>query len=163
MSRRNRKTAVANSDPQPYDGPIQTVHGTRPFNRYLWPTECWLASDEIRFADPSYRIEIVELADGRWSTGGFVHEIERDRVISGEPCCFHLRTMAIRAQAARLIRKGRRDKRPDVVAWALRTVVKTTVTKPRLAAAEAYAERLSLRANHVERAAEQLDLFGAAA
>lgn len=160
MKERARPLAK-DADPWPYDGPIQTAYGDRPFNRYLWPTEQWVAYDTIKHAPYEFRIDLFELADGRWATGGAIYEIEPDRVLTGERCCFPMRTAAIRAQAARVIRRARRAGRPDIVAWTLRTVVKTTVTKPRLAAAEAYAERLNIRANNVERGSEQLELFGA--
>lgn len=179
MSRRNRKTAVANSDPQPYDGPIQTVHGTRPFNRYLWPTEQWVAYDTIKHAPYEFRIDLVELADGRWSTGGHVHEIERDRVLTGERCSFPTRREAVRAQAARIIRRARRAGRADVVAWALGIVAQALDRPVRSHAAAVYRAEAEARrpsqpafsaaldrwTENAERRdlPEQPDLFGAIA
>lgn len=115
-------------DPHPYSGPIQRADGARPYNRYLWPTEQWRASDALGHAaaDYEWRIDIIALADGRWATGGFVHEIEQDKVLRGERCCFSTRTAAIRAQAARLIRRARTAGRPDLIQWAQATVKAAT-------------------------------------
>lgn len=176
---RRPKPIARDGDPCPYDGPIQTVHGTRPFNRYLWPTEQWVAYDTIKHAPYDFRIDLVELADGRWSTGGHVHEIERDRVLTGERCCFPTRSEAVRAQAARIIRRARRAGRADVVAWALGIVAQALDRPVRSRAAAVYRAEAEARrqsqpafaavlgqwAENAERhdLPEQPDLFGAAA
>lgn len=109
------------SDPRPYHGPIESADGRRPYNRYLWPTRFWWACDAggpLRpLHGPSWSIEFVHLADGRFATGGFVHEIEWDRTAYGDRCCFPTRDAAIRAQAARLIRRARRALRAPPNMW----------------------------------------------
>ena len=50
---------------------------------------------------------IVELKDGRWSTAGEVHYIEKNRDEHGLPCLFLRREDAVRAGAARAIRLAR--------------------------------------------------------
>lgn len=131
---RYRRGIVSPGDPWPYDGPIQRVDGRRPYNRYLWPTEQELASDTLGHAAAGHewRIDIIALANGRWATGGFVHEIERDQVLTGERCCFATRSEAVRAQAARLIRRARRQGRGDLVQWAREAAARLTDEQPDL-------------------------------
>lgn len=125
-------------DPQPYGGPIERYDGGRPFNGFLWPTEVWV----FYLDNPSHphvvydmRIEIVALADGRVSTCGWVHGIEKNRDFWGAPCVYASRREAIRVSAARMIRSCRRivrgswrcmgvraDTAPAIIGWA-RTVV----------------------------------------
>lgn len=106
--RRGADAAISN-DPQPYDGPIARADGRRPYNRYLWPTECWAANHTaaLHHLPYTWRVEVVHLADGRWATGGHVSEIERDQTYEGARCCFSSREAAVRAQAARMIRLAR--------------------------------------------------------
>ncbi len=101
------------NDPHPYDGPIERADGTRPYNQYLWPTESWWANRDMGYRFSSrFHFGIVALADGRFSTSGFVWNIEKNEC-AGRPCVFADRTSAIRSAAAQLIRLARalsRDK-----------------------------------------------------
>lgn len=173
MSRRRRSQSaeVVANDPFPYHGPIARADGTRPYNRYLWPTEVWAANREPGLSGMIYqiwRIEVIALLDGRWSTSGSVHQIEEDRDFGGNRCCFATREEAIRASAARIIRKARRWRgqtdhfgRPlisepqafGVVAWALRLAqLEAGERTPTLTAAEAAREAAGAAA---ERAASE--------
>lgn len=133
-------------DPQPYDGPIERSDGIRPFNGYLWPTEQWLAREELddRYLDFDWRIEIVALADGRYSCSGVVREIEAGHDL-GRRCVFPDRAGAIRASAASMIRLARKLRSidylrarvgwrakdlPVVVAWAREVVSRETGAAP---------------------------------
>lgn len=93
---------VPNHDPQPYDGPIERADGERPFNMYLYETETWAPGHRVPGLNIAYqfRIGIVALADGRWSTSGFVYHIQRGSDDLG-PVVFDSREAAIRASAAR--------------------------------------------------------------
>lgn len=138
------------SDPRPYDGPIERADGQRPFNHYLWPTECWLAQNEPLFRRVPYdfRIAIIELANGSFSISGNVSEIEHGRYwaglndYTGRRCVFDNRASAIRSSGYELITLARRcirDDRwasprgrdcrhlmPDVINWARRIVALET-------------------------------------
>ena len=139
-----------NRDPRPYDGPIARADGTRPYNHYLWPTECWVAHHEPQFRQASYdfRIEIIALADGRFSASGDVSEIEHGRHwsgladYSGRRCVFDTRAAAIRSSAYEMITLARRcirDDRwsnvrardcrhllPELILWARKVVARET-------------------------------------
>lgn len=114
------------NDPRPYEGPIERADGKRPFNRYLWPTEQWVAylTDDtlLRQVSFQYRVEIIALADGRFSTDGFVSSIEDE---AGR-CVFATRNAAIRASAAAMIRQTRRDRTPPEYAIHVRPLPEKT-------------------------------------
>lgn len=100
-------------DPNPYDGPIERADGVRPFNRYLWPMEgdSWWAYNTFGHrVSGRFHFEVVALADGRWSTEGFVWAIE-DGKYYGRPCVFATRRQAIRVAAAGFIRLCRNARR----------------------------------------------------
>lgn len=129
-------------DPRPYDGSIERVDGTRPFNCYLWPTEQWVFNRENPrpFVDFDMRVEIIALADGRFATEGLVSSIEQNRDLWDRPCVFPTRAAAIRASAARMIRKCRATIRsqswhrvgvtaqnaPAIIHWARALVARET-------------------------------------
>lgn len=135
-------------DPQPYDGPIERIDGTRPFNMYLWPTEQWLARDDLgdRWLSFDWRIEIIALADGRFASSGSVRSIEAGFCnIMERRCVFPDRAAAIRAAAAEVIRRARRIRQPDwrrtrldwrekdipiVITWARELVARETDSPP---------------------------------
>lgn len=191
MSRRKRgQTAeVVSNDPSPYHGPIARADGVRPYNHYLWPTEVWAANREPGLSAMIYqiwRIEVIALLDGRWSTIGSVHRIEEDRDYDGNRCCFVTREEAIRASAARIVRKARLWRgqtdyfgRPlisdpqafGVIAWALRLAqLEAGKEAPTLVAAEAAREAARIAAEKAQAEARerlrlaflppQADLFG---
>ena len=126
------------TDPWPYDGPIERADGRRPFNRYLWPTERWVFEHETGIlSDFMMRIEVVWLADGRFATSGFVHDIEQHIDSKGQRCVFADRSVAIRASAARMIRLCRAAVRhgfgwtglhraPEIITWAREVVARET-------------------------------------
>ena len=98
---------LARIDPSPYDGPIHRADGTRPYNRYLWPTEHWYANQSIsRGIDSRWHISIIALMDGTWATDGCTWEIEQNRA-DGRRVIFPTRIAAIRASAARIIECAR--------------------------------------------------------
>ena len=121
MAGRNKNGAEPTTDPWPYSGPLRSAGGRAPFNGYIWPTEQWRASDKLGHSIASMyeRIDVLQLNDGRWSTGLFVFEIEQNRTIAGLQCCFGTRLQAIRAQAARLARRCKREGRSEIAAWAV--------------------------------------------
>lgn len=177
MSKNTGDTYVS-TDPQPYDGPIRSADGAKPYNMHLWPSEGWWASHdpEMRAFPALIRITVVELNDGRWSTCGFVRSIERDRTHCGRQCCFPSRDLAIRAVAARLIRHARlnastgyttRVEALKVIHWSLGVVEKQTgrPTTARAGIAGSMAEAKAAQAAQAEarRIAQlpaQSDLFG---
>lgn len=138
------------SDPRPYDGPIERADGVRPYNHYLWPTECWAAQDapQLRLVPYDFRIAIIALADGHFSISGSLCDIEHGRYhtglneFAGRCCVFDTRTAAIRASAYETITLARRCARddrwasirgrdcrhlmPDVINWARSTVALET-------------------------------------
>lgn len=100
------------NDPHPYLGPLRTAKGRRAFNHYFWPTWQVIAESELPGRwDFRWRLEIVELNDGRFATCGSVHSIERDRTIYERRCNFPDRVSAIRAVAGRLIRVAKASAR----------------------------------------------------
>lgn len=175
---KNKGDTYAVTDPQPYDGPIRGADGAKPYNMHLWPSEGWWASHDpqMRGFPASTRITIVELADGRWSTCGFVRNIERDRTYCDKQCCFSRRDQAIRAEAARLIRLTRlnastnyitRGEAFKIIHWALGVVEKETgrATPAKAGIAGAMAEARATEAAQAEaariaRLPSQSDLFG---
>ena len=167
----------ADGDPHPYHGPIARADGARPYNSHLWPTERWVAYhyDGFRNVDYDYRFEILHLADGRWSTDGWVYSIERGTTIYGLKCCFDNRNAALRAVAARMIRRVRHGVRhanyfgqyrlsPELglrlVNWALEIVANETGRPQPVVGIMASPERSSLP---VPLPSLQFDLFGGAA
>jgi hypothetical protein len=151
------------SDPCLYQGDIRAENGRKPYNGYLWPTECWTAEDGLAVPgqrrahiDYDFRIEIVAviLRPGQpvvYSTSGYTMDMERGReyTISGEggrQTSFASRSDAIRASAARLIRRVRRHARevrkdklsayrrtgihlaPQIITWARQLVARETGT-----------------------------------
>jgi hypothetical protein len=119
----------AKSDPCLYHGEIRAADGRKPYNGYLWPSECWTAEHGLSvpgkrptYIDYDFRVEIfaVILRPGQpviYSTSGHTYDLERGReyTISGEregrQTSFATRTEAIRVSAARLIRRIRRHAR----------------------------------------------------
>lgn len=96
-------------DPFPYEGEITRADGVRPFNHYLWPLsgdQWWAYHDtSIGFrATGRFHIEVIALADGRWSSSGSVADIERGSDMRGAPVVFDARDKAIRSAVARFIR-----------------------------------------------------------
>lgn len=110
------------NDPWPYDGPIERADGRRPYNRYLWPLgdDDWWAYDTFGHRGVSERFHFCVIAlaptgehGPRWSTSGFVWEIERNAVadVDARPVVFDTREKAVRIAAARFIRMCRHARR----------------------------------------------------
>jgi hypothetical protein len=127
------------NEPFPYKGAIRDADGRKPFNHYLWPTECWVFSQEVGgpHTDYVFRIEITSLADGRVATNGHVYGIEANRDCYGQPCVYATRAEAIRVSAARMIKLVRRavrhrwgytgqNRAPQIIEWARHVVARET-------------------------------------
>lgn len=108
------------NDPDPYDGPIESLDGTRPYNMYLWPTEDWWANGSVEkyskvprykmigeYFDSRWNFGIVALKDGRFSVEGSVYSIEKGVDAAGHKVVFDTRSEAIRTAAARIIGEAR--------------------------------------------------------
>lgn len=95
------------ADPFPYDGDIARADGVRPFNHYLWPLhgDEWWANRETGLGRVSgrFHFDVIALADGRWSTTGFVAQIERGCDERGAAVVFDSREKAVRSAVARFI------------------------------------------------------------
>lgn len=96
-------------DPQPYDGPIQRLDGRRPYNHYLWPMEGdHFDGHEVDRQCPwGFRISVVALWNGKWSTSGTVESIETNRDCYDRPCVFDTREAALRSSVASFVRRVR--------------------------------------------------------
>jgi hypothetical protein len=99
-----------NLDLVEHDSPFANIHGTKPYNGYLWPTESWWASRDLqRCIDSRWNFGIVALLDGRFATEGLIWCL-RDNNDCGKPVLFTDRVSCIRASAARMIRDARQSK-----------------------------------------------------
>jgi hypothetical protein len=108
----------ADDCPQKYTGPIERADGTRPYNGYLWPSECWWAYHEPgkRNWDSRWNLGIVALWDGTFAVMGQLWAIEaNDRRYSWTKVqgqlhranVFRTRRQAVRTAAADLLRTAR--------------------------------------------------------
>jgi hypothetical protein len=123
------------ADPLTYDGP-RRIDGRLPYNGYLWPTWCRALNREgaerwMQNLPFDYRLDVVELDDGRFSTDGTVYGIQRNLDCYGQRCVYATREEAIRTSAGRMLRRIRRVMRdrasmdhwimqrvgPDVIQW----------------------------------------------
>lgn len=103
-------------DPAPYSGELADIHGRKPYNQHLWPTEWYWMRDEVApRINSMWNIGIIALADGRFSSHMAVWAMEAnnaryDWVREGKApikCVFPTREEALRAAAAKIIRLAR--------------------------------------------------------
>lgn len=119
-------SAQPKPDPCLYHGEIRAADGRKPYNGYLWPTECWTAEHGLSVpgARPfhiDYRLRIetfaVIICPGQpvvYSTCGHLSSIQTGFEFGYEDrarTVFATRSEAIRASAARMIRVCRRAAR----------------------------------------------------
>ena len=116
-------TAPTKPDPCLYHGEIRAADGRKPYNGYLWPSECWTAEHGLSvpgarpiYIDYRLRIEVFAVIIRPdepvvYSTCGHLSSIQtgfefgyKDRART----VFATRSEAIRANAARMIRMCRR-------------------------------------------------------
>ena len=118
-------------------GEITRADGVKPYNQYLLPTECWNMPRPYYCGDSRSWIDIVALADGRFSTDGSVYGIQKNEDCYGRPCVYATRTQAIRVAAARAIRFMRAARhwsvmyaagfeRPEYLEYAINWALTTT-------------------------------------
>lgn len=143
----SRKPAIVESDRLNHCDLSRTLRradGVVPYNDYLWPMrgDYWNLGHEHPSYDSFWTFWVVGLADGRWSTTGSVYSIACGvDTIWGMPCVFTTRSQAVRAAAARLIRRMRASASWDThfhshalrgsrlsfgVNWVLQTVARET-------------------------------------
>lgn len=83
---------------------IKRADGTEPFNDYLWPTESWWASRDVRANFDRWNFGIIALNDGRFAIEGSVYRIEQNKgIYYDRPIVFGCRVKAIRIAAARML------------------------------------------------------------
>lgn len=156
-----KNQAAAKPDPCLYHGEIRAADGGKPYNGHLYPSECWTAEAGLAvpgarriYIDYDFRIEIVAviLRPGQpvvYSTSGHTMDMESGHYYTGtdkigQLAVFATRSEAIRASAARMIRKCRRaarevrqnklsafrrtgiERAPEIITWARQLVARET-------------------------------------